>query len=202
MAEAKRILYGEVGIDVFAGPSEIMVIADETADPEIVAVDLVGQAEHGFDSPAILVTTSKDVADTVIKRVPELAAALPEPEVRPLAVIPLALFLPLAILCFVSGVVAIAGGIAAFNRRRWGLALAGSIAAIFGFFPVGIAAVVFTILAEPEFRAAGNETTEVGGASQRSHGVKPHRAPLLNMPSSLIGGRWSFPSRFEHAFRR
>jgi len=70
-------------------------------------------------------------------------AALPDAEVRPLAVIPLALFLPLAILCFVSGVVAIAGGVAAFNRRRWGL----------GFFPVGIAAVVFTILAESEFRA-------------------------------------------------
>jgi hypothetical protein len=80
-------------------------------------------------------------------------STIPEPEVRPLAIIPMALFLPLAILCFLSGVVAIAGGIAAFNRRRWGLAVAGSIAAIFGFFPVGIAAVVFTILAEPEFRA-------------------------------------------------
>ena len=81
VAEAKRILYGEVGIDVFAGPSEILVIADETADPEIVAIDLVGQAEHGFDSPAILVTTSSNLADKVLKRVPELAAALPEPEV-------------------------------------------------------------------------------------------------------------------------
>ena len=79
-------------------------------------------------------------------------AALPEAEVRPLAVVPLALFLPLAVLCFLSGVVAIAGGIAAFNRRRFGLALAGAIAAVFGFFPVGIAAVVFTIFAEPEFR--------------------------------------------------
>jgi hypothetical protein len=77
---------------------------------------------------------------------------LPDPEFRPLAVIPLALFLPLAILCFLSGALAIIGGIAAFNRRRWGLALAGSIAAVFGFFPVGIAAVVFTILAEHEFR--------------------------------------------------
>ena len=82
-------------------------------------------------------------------------AALPEPEVRPLAAIPLAVFLPLAILCFLSGVIAIAGGIAAFGRRRWGLAVAGSIAAVFGFFPVGIAAVVFTILAEPEFRSSG-----------------------------------------------
>jgi hypothetical protein len=79
---------------------------------------------------------------------------LPDPDVRPLAMIPLALFLPLAILCFISGLVAVAGGISAFHRRRWGLALAGSIAAVFGFFPVGIAAVVFTILAEPEFRAA------------------------------------------------
>jgi len=82
-----------------------------------------------------------------------LLAALPEAEVRPLAMIPLALFLPLAILCFVSGVIAIAGGVAALYRRRWGLALAGSIAAVFGFFPVGVAAVVFTILGEPEFRA-------------------------------------------------
>lgn len=77
---------------------------------------------------------------------------LPDPDLRPLAAIPLALFLPLALLCFVSGFVAIAGGIAAFNRRRWGLAIAGSVAAIFGFFPIGIAAVVFTILAEPEFQ--------------------------------------------------
>ena len=79
-------------------------------------------------------------------------STLPDPEVRPLAVIPLALFLPLAVLCFLSGVLAILGGIAAFNRRRWGLAIAGSIAAVFGFFPVGIAAVIYTILAEPEFR--------------------------------------------------
>jgi sulfopropanediol 3-dehydrogenase len=81
VAEAKRILYGEVGIDVFAGPSEILVIAEETADPEIVAVDLVGQAEHGFDSPAILITTSKGLAEYVMKRVPELAAELPDPTV-------------------------------------------------------------------------------------------------------------------------
>lgn len=81
VAEAKRILYGEVGIDVFAGPSEILVIADQTADPEIVAIDLVGQAEHGFDSPAILITTSRELAEKVIKRVPELAAALPDPTV-------------------------------------------------------------------------------------------------------------------------
>ena len=81
-----------------------------------------------------------------------ILGTLPDPEVRRLAILPMALFLPLALLCFVSGVLAIAGGIAAFNRRRWGLAVAGSIAAVFGFFPVGIAAVVFTILAESEFR--------------------------------------------------
>lgn len=82
-------------------------------------------------------------------------AAIPEPEVSALAVAPLALFLPLSFMCFLSGIIAIAGGVAALNRRRWGLALGGSIAAVFAFFPFGIAAVVFTILAEPEFRAAG-----------------------------------------------
>ena len=81
VAEAKRILYGEVGIDVFAGPSEILVIADETADPDIVAVDLVGQAEHGYDSPAVLISTSQDLAQEVMKKVPEVIAALPDPEV-------------------------------------------------------------------------------------------------------------------------
>ncbi len=81
VAEAKRILYGEVGIDVFAGPSEILVIADETADPDIVAIDLVGQAEHGYDSPAVLISTSEELARSVMKKVPEVIAALPEPEV-------------------------------------------------------------------------------------------------------------------------
>ena len=60
VAEAKRILFGKVGIDLFAGPTEIAVIADKNADPEIVAVDLVGQAEHGYNSPAWLFTTSKE----------------------------------------------------------------------------------------------------------------------------------------------
>ena len=82
-------------------------------------------------------------------------ATIPDPEVRPLALAPMALFLPLAILCFVSGIVAIAGGIAALGRRRWGMAVVGSIAAVFGFFPLGILAVIFTVLAEPEFRSAG-----------------------------------------------
>ncbi len=81
VAEAKRILYGEVGIDVFAGPSEICIIADETADSDIVAADLVGQAEHGYDSPAILISTSRTLAEEVIKKVPEVVAALPSPEV-------------------------------------------------------------------------------------------------------------------------
>ena len=78
VAEAKRILYGKVGIDLFAGPTEIAVIADETADPEIVAFDLVGQAEHGYNSPAWLFTTSKKLADEVIELIPKLIADLPE----------------------------------------------------------------------------------------------------------------------------
>ncbi len=78
VAEAKRILFGKVGIDLFAGPTEIGIIADETADPEIVAVDLVGQAEHGYNSPAWLYTTCQKLADAVMKRVPELIEELPE----------------------------------------------------------------------------------------------------------------------------
>jgi sulfopropanediol 3-dehydrogenase len=79
VAEAKRILFGRVGIDLFAGPTEICVIADDSADPEIVATDLVGQAEHGPDSPAWLVTTSRRIAEAALKRVPEIAERLPEP---------------------------------------------------------------------------------------------------------------------------
>ena len=78
VAEAKRILFGKVGIDLFAGPTEIAIIADSKADPEIVAVDLVGQAEHGYNSPAWLYTTSKELAEKVMKRVPELITELPE----------------------------------------------------------------------------------------------------------------------------
>ena len=78
VAEAKRILYGKVGIDLFAGPTEIGIIADHTADKEMIAVDLVGQAEHGPNSPAWLYTTDKSLCDFVMKRVPELIAALPE----------------------------------------------------------------------------------------------------------------------------
>ncbi len=78
VAEAKRILYGKVGIDLFAGPTEIGIIADHTADKEMIAVDLVGQAEHGPNSPAWLYTTHKELCDYVMKRVPELIAELPE----------------------------------------------------------------------------------------------------------------------------
>jgi sulfopropanediol 3-dehydrogenase len=60
VAEAKRQLYGRVGIDLFAGPTETMVIADETVDAEMCATDLLGQAEHGYNSPAVLVTNSED----------------------------------------------------------------------------------------------------------------------------------------------
>ncbi|MCC5988628.1 MAG: histidinol dehydrogenase [Pararhodobacter sp.] len=79
VAEAKRMLFGKVGIDVFAGPSEIGIIADATADAEIVAVDLVGQAEHGHESPAWLFTPDRGLAERVMARVPELIATLPEP---------------------------------------------------------------------------------------------------------------------------
>ena len=78
VAEAKRALFGKVGIDVFAGPSEVAVIADDSADPAIVASDLVGQAEHGHESPAWLFTTSTRIAGEVMKRVPELIAKLPD----------------------------------------------------------------------------------------------------------------------------
>jgi sulfopropanediol 3-dehydrogenase len=77
VAEAKRLLFGAVGIDVFAGPSEICVIADETADAAVVASDLVGQAEHGHESPAWLVSTSRAVAEGVMRAVPALIERLP-----------------------------------------------------------------------------------------------------------------------------
>jgi sulfopropanediol 3-dehydrogenase len=69
VAEAKRQLFGEVGIDLLAGPTETLVVADETADPFVVAVDLLSQAEHGPDSPAILVTTSEPLGRKVIEHV-------------------------------------------------------------------------------------------------------------------------------------
>ncbi|HET9669082.1 MAG TPA: histidinol dehydrogenase [Casimicrobiaceae bacterium] len=77
VAEAKRMLFGKVGIDVFAGPTEIGIIADDTADAALVATDLVGQAEHGHESPAWLFTTSRALGEEVMRRVPALIDALP-----------------------------------------------------------------------------------------------------------------------------
>ena len=77
VAEAKRMLFGRVGIDVIAGPTESMVVADSTADPAIVAADLAGQAEHGPDSPVWLVTTSRTLGEQVLALMPEVIAALP-----------------------------------------------------------------------------------------------------------------------------
>ena len=78
VAEAKRTLYGRVGIDMFAGPTEIAIIADDSADAQIVAEDLVSQAEHGPDSPAWLITTSRSLADQVMAQMDKHIAALPE----------------------------------------------------------------------------------------------------------------------------
>lgn len=72
VAEAKRQLFGEVGIDLFAGPTEVLVIADDAADPFVVAVDLVSQAEHGPDSPAVLITTSQELGRKVIAHIDAL----------------------------------------------------------------------------------------------------------------------------------
>jgi sulfopropanediol 3-dehydrogenase len=77
VAEAKRQLFGEVGIDLFAGPTEVLIIADEHADPFIVAVDLLSQAEHGPDSPAVLITTSEELALRVIDYVDQLLVDMP-----------------------------------------------------------------------------------------------------------------------------
>nr|WP_306269434.1 histidinol dehydrogenase [Pararhizobium sp. IMCC3301] len=77
VAEAKRQLYGRVGIDLFAGPTETMVIADETVDAEICATDLLGQAEHGYNSPAILVTNSRKLADETLAEIERLLQILP-----------------------------------------------------------------------------------------------------------------------------
>lgn len=79
VAEAKRTLFGSIGIDVVAGPTESAIIADENADAEIVAADLAGQAEHGPDSPVWLYTTSRVLGENVIEIMPRVIAALPEP---------------------------------------------------------------------------------------------------------------------------
>jgi histidinol dehydrogenase len=72
VAEGKRQLFGEVGIDLFAGPTEILIVADEQADPFTIATDLISQAEHGPDTPAVLITTSEEVGQKSIKLVQEL----------------------------------------------------------------------------------------------------------------------------------
>ena len=77
VAEAKRQLFGTVGIDLLAGPTEILIIADDSADPALVATDLLGQAEHGPDSPAWLVTTSRKVGEEVMKEIERQLPALP-----------------------------------------------------------------------------------------------------------------------------
>lgn len=77
VAEAKRQLFGEVGIDLFAGPTEVLVVADDTADPFVVAVDLLSQAEHGPDSPAVLITTSEELGRAVLRHVEALLPGMP-----------------------------------------------------------------------------------------------------------------------------
>ncbi|WGW03447.1 histidinol dehydrogenase [Tropicibacter oceani] len=80
VAEAKRQLYGRVGIDLFAGPTETMVIADDTVDAELCATDLLGQAEHGYNSPACLITTSRKLAEATLAEIDRLLTILPTAE--------------------------------------------------------------------------------------------------------------------------
>lgn len=80
VAEAKRQLFGRVGIDLFAGPTETMVIADDTVDAEMCATDLLGQAEHGYNSPAVLVTNSESLATATLAEVERLLSILPTAE--------------------------------------------------------------------------------------------------------------------------
>jgi sulfopropanediol 3-dehydrogenase len=81
VVEAKRRLFGKVGIDLVAGPTEILVVADETADPVIVAADLLGQAEHGLASPAVLVTTSRALAEETLAQITVQLETLPTAEI-------------------------------------------------------------------------------------------------------------------------
>ena len=81
VAEAKRQLFGRVGIDLFAGPTETLVIADDTVDGELCATDLLGQAEHGPDSPAILLTTSRKLAEDTMREVERLLTILPTADI-------------------------------------------------------------------------------------------------------------------------
>jgi sulfopropanediol 3-dehydrogenase len=77
VAEAKRQLYGRVGIDLFAGPTETMILADDTVDAELCATDLLGQAEHGYNSPACLITTSRKLAEGTMAEIERLLVILP-----------------------------------------------------------------------------------------------------------------------------
>jgi sulfopropanediol 3-dehydrogenase len=81
VAEAKRRLFGRVGIDLIAGPTEVLVIADDAADPHLVAADLLGQAEHGPTSPAVLITTSRDLGAAVLDAIDDLLPRWPTREV-------------------------------------------------------------------------------------------------------------------------
>jgi sulfopropanediol 3-dehydrogenase len=81
VAEAKRLLFGRVGIDLFAGPTEVLVIADDTVDGELVATDLLGQAEHGTNSPAVLITNSEKLANETLAEIERLLRILPTAKV-------------------------------------------------------------------------------------------------------------------------
>lgn len=80
VAEAKRQLFGRVGIDLFAGPTETMVIADDTVDGELCATDLLGQAEHGYNSPAVLLTNSRKLADDTLREIDRILEIIPTKE--------------------------------------------------------------------------------------------------------------------------
>ncbi len=85
VAEAKRQLFGRVGIDLLAGPTEVLIIADESADAEMVATDLLGQAEHGPTSPAVLITTSVELAEAVLVEVGRQLETLPTADIAGVA---------------------------------------------------------------------------------------------------------------------
>ena len=85
VAEAKRQLFGRVGIDLFAGPTEILVIADDSADVEMIATDLLGQAEHGPTSPAICITTSREIAQTLPAEIERQLKVLPTADIAGVA---------------------------------------------------------------------------------------------------------------------
>src|SRR5690606_8895172 len=85
VAEAKKQLFGHVGVDLLAGPTEILIIADESADPEVVACDLLGQAEHGPTSRAILITTSQLLGEAVLEKIEVVLKDLPTADIAGVA---------------------------------------------------------------------------------------------------------------------